>query len=234
MKLDILAIGAHPDDVELGCGATLAKEVSNGKKVGIIDLTRGELGTRGTAETRDEESQEAAKILGIAMRTNMEFADGFFVNNKQHQIELIKQIRKYKPEIVLANSVSDRHPDHGRASSLVSRSAYLSGLAKIETKGMEAWRPKSVYHYIQDYYIKPDFVVDISDHMNTKIKAIQAFKTQFFDPMSTEPETPISGEDFFEFIRARGKEFGRQAGYKYAEGFTTERFLGVQDIMTLD
>ena len=186
MKLDILAMGAHPDDVELGCGATLAKEVSNGKKVGIIDLTRGELGTRGTAETRDEESQEAAKILGVAMRTNMEFADGFFVNNKQHQIELIKQIRKYKPEIVICNAVEDRHIDHGKGSKLVSDACFLSGLLKIDTKcedtdgWQEPWRPKAVYHYIQWKNLSPDIAIDVSDFIDKKIETSILFKMKCY------------------------------------------------------
>ena len=198
MKLDILAIGAHPDDVELGCGATLAKEVANGRKVGIIDLTRGELGTRGTAETRDEESAEAAKILGVAIRTNMEFADGFFLNDKYHQIELIKMIRKYRPEIVLCNAVDDRHIDHGKGSKLVSDACFLSGLLKIATKTededgwQEPWRPTHLYHYIQWKNLEPNLVVDVSGFMAKKEAAVLAYKTQFFDANSKEPETPTS------------------------------------------
>ncbi|MCB0463803.1 MAG: bacillithiol biosynthesis deacetylase BshB1 [Flavobacteriaceae bacterium] len=239
MKLDILAIGAHPDDVELGCGATLAKEISKGKKVGIIDLTRGELGTRGTAETRDEESAESAKILGVVLRTNMEFADGFFVNDKRHQIELIKMIRKYKPEIVLCNAIDDRHIDHGKGSKLVSDACFLSGLLKIDTKiedddnWQEPWRPKHVYHYIQWKNIEPDFVVDVSGFMDKKMKAVLAYKTQFFDAKSKEPETPISSKNFTDSIEYRARDLGRLIGVEHGEGFTTERYVAVDSLYNL-
>lgn len=239
MKLDILAIGAHPDDVELGCGATLAKEVAKGKIVGIIDLTRGELGTRGTAETRDKESKHAADILGVSMRTNMEFADGFFINNKEHQIELIKMIRKYKPEIVLCNAIDDRHIDHGKGSSLVSDSCFLSGLLKIDTKCddydgfQEPWRPKAVYHYIQWKNLEPDVVVDVSGYMNTKMDAVLAYKTQFYDPKSDEPETPISSKNFTDSVKYRARDLGRLIGVEYAEGFTTERYPAVNSLFDL-
>lgn len=239
MKLDILAIGAHPDDVELGCGATLAKEISKGKKVGIIDLTRGELGTRGTAGTRDEESSDSAKILGVAFRTNMEFADGFFVNDKQHQMELIKMIRKYQPEIVLCNAIDDRHIDHGKGSKLVSDACFLSGLIKIDTKienadGLQKpWRPKHVYHYIQWKNIKPDFVVDVSGFMNTKIEAVMAYKTQFFDASSKEPETPISSKNFTDSIAYRARDLGRLIGVEHGEGFTAERYVAVDSLYNL-
>lgn len=239
MKLDILVIGAHPDDVELGCGATIAKEISNGKKVGIIDLTRGELGTRGTAETRDEESKEAAKILGVAVRTNMEFADGFFVNDKYHQIELIKMIRKYKPEIVLCNAIDDRHIDHGKGSSLASDACFLSGLLKIDTKieddedWQEPWRPKHVYHYIQWQNLKPDVVVDVSGFIDTKQAAVLAYKTQFYDAKSNAPETPISSKNFTDSINYRARDLGRLIGAEYAEGFTVERYPAVDSLFDL-
>jgi len=239
MKLDILAIGAHPDDVELGCGATLAKEISKGKKVGIIDLTRGELGTRGTAETRDEESSDSAKILGVAFRTNMEFADGFFVNDKQHQMELIKMIRKYQPEIVLCNAIDDRHIDHGKGSKLVSDACFLSGLLKIDTKiededgWQEPWRPKHVYHYIQWKNIEPDFVVDVSGFIGKKMEAVLAYKTQFFDANSKEPETPISSKNFTDSIAYRARDLGRLIGVEYGEGFTAERYVAVDSLYNL-
>lgn len=239
MKLDILAIGAHPDDVELGCGATLAKEIANGKKVGIIDLTRGELGTRGTAETRDEEAKEAAKILGVAMRTNMEFADGFFVNDKHHQLELIKQIRKYKPELVFCNAIDDRHIDHGKGSKLVSDACFLSGLLKIDTKcedtdgWQDPWRPKAVYHYIQWKNLTPDIAVDVSNYIDKKMEAVLAYKTQFYDPKSKEPETPISSKNFTDSIEYRARDLGRLTGVAYAEGFTVERLTVVDSLFNL-
>jgi len=239
MKLDILAIGAHPDDVELGCGGIIAKEVSKGKKVGIIDLTRGELGTRGTAETRDEESLEAAKILGVSFRNNMGFADGFFINDKLHQIELIKMIRKYRPEIVLCNAVDDRHIDHGKGSSLVSDACFLSGLLKIDTKTddsedwQEPWRPKHIYHYIQWKNLEPDFVVDISGFIKTKLNAVMAYKTQFYDPNSDEPETPISSKNFTDSIEYRARDVGRLVGVEHAEGFTVERHVAVDSLFNL-
>lgn len=239
MKLDILAIGAHPDDVELGCGATIAKEISRGKKVGIIDLTRGELGTRGTAETRDVEAEASAKILGVALRTNMEFADGFFVNDKWHQIELIKMIRKYKPEIVLCNAIDDRHIDHDKGSKLVSDSCFLSGLLKVDTKieddddWQEPWRPKHVYHYIQWKNIEPDFVVDVSGFMDKKMKSVLAYKTQFYDAKSKEPETPISSKNFTDSIEYRARDLGRLIGVEHGEGFTTERYVAVDSLYDL-
>ena len=239
MKLDILAIGAHPDDVELGCGATLAKEIANGKKVGIIDLTRGELGTRGTAETRDVESEDAAKILGVTMRTNMEFADGFFLNDKHHQIELIKQIRKFRPEIVICNAIDDRHIDHGKGSKLVSDACFLSGLIKVDTicedtdGWQEPWRPNAVYHYIQWKDLEPDIVVDVSGFMETKLNAVMAYKTQFFDPDSDEPETPISSKNFTDSIEYRARNLGRMIGVEYGEGYTVERYPAVNSLFDL-
>ena len=239
MKLDILAIGAHPDDVELGCGATIAKEISNGKKVGIIDLTRGELGTRGTAETRDVEADDAANILGVSLRVNMEFADGFFVNDKTHQIELIKQIRKYRPDIVLCNAIDDRHIDHGKGSQLVSDACFLSGLLKVDTKiedddvWQEPWRPKFVYHYIQWKNIEPDIVVDVSGFVDIKMKAVLAYKTQFYDANSKAPETPISSKNFIDSINYRARDLGRIINVEYAEGFTVERYPAVESLFDL-
>ncbi|WP_417876348.1 bacillithiol biosynthesis deacetylase BshB1 [Winogradskyella sediminis] len=239
MKLDILAIGAHPDDVELGCGATLAKEVSRGKKVGIIDLTRGELGTRGTAETRDEEAFNAAKILGVQSRINMRFADGFFTNDKAHQLEIVKMIRYYKPEIIICNAIDDRHIDHPRGSQLVSDACFLSGLKKIETfyndekQSQEPWRPKVVYHYIQWKDIIPDVVVDVSGFMEKKEKSVLAYKTQFFDPNSKEPETPISSKNFTDSVDYRARNLGRLIGVEHAEGYTVERFVAVESLFDL-
>ncbi|GAB4160841.1 MAG: bacillithiol biosynthesis deacetylase BshB1 [Winogradskyella sp.] len=239
MKLDILAFGAHPDDVELGCGATIAKEVANGKRVGIIDLTRGELGTRGTAETRDKESSDAAKFLNVAVRTNMEFADGFFVNDQSHQIELIKELRKYRPEIVLCNAIDDRHIDHARASKLVSDACFLSGLRKIDTQHedgdgwQEPWRPKAVYHYIQWKDLQPDVVVDVTGFIEKKMQAVLAYKTQFFDPESKEPETPISSKNFTDSIIYRARNAGRLIGTEYGEGFTVERYPAVDSLFDL-
>jgi len=239
MKLDILAIGAHPDDVELSCGATIAKEIANGKKVGIIDLTRGELGTRGTAETRDVEAENAKKILGASIRLNMEFADGFFINDKEHQIELIKMIRKYRPDIVLCNAVDDRHIDHPKASELVSDACFLSGLLKIDTKNVdedgwqEPWRPKHVYHYIQWKNIEPDFVVDVSGYLDKKLEAVFAYKTQFHQQDSKEPVTPISTTNFKDSISYRAQDMGRLIGTEHGEGFTVERYVAVKSFYDL-
>ena len=234
MKLDILAFGAHPDDVELGCAGTILKEVALGKKVGIVDLTRGELGTRGTAETRDEEAKTAAKILGVSVRENLAMRDGFFVNDETHQLEVIKMIRKYKPEIVLCNAIDDRHIDHGKGSKLVSDSCFLSGLMKIETsidgEKQQAWRPKVVYHYIQWKNLEPDFVVDITGFEKKKIEAILAYKTQFYDPDSKEPVTPITSKNFLESLNYRAQDLGRLVGVDYAEGFTVERCLAVNSL----
>lgn len=237
MKLDVLAFGAHPDDVELGCGGTIAKEVANGKKVGIIDLTRGELGTRGTAETRDEEACNAAKILGVGMRTNMGFADGFFVNDKEHQLAIIKMIRKYQPEIILCNAIDDRHIDHGKGSQLVSDACFLSGLTKIETEDegvlQNPWRPKQVYHYIQWKNLEPDITVDVSGFIDKKMASVLAYKTQFFDANSKEPETPISSKNFTDSIIYRSRDLGRLIGVEHAEGFTVERYVAVASLFDL-
>ena len=234
MKLDILVFGAHPDDAELGAGATIAMEVDKGKKVGIIDLTRGELGTRGSAEIRDKEASLAAKILGVAIRENLEFADGFFQNNKEHQLAIIQMLRKYKPEIVLCNAINDRHIDHAKGSSLVSDACFLSGLVKIDTKlpgtdvWQEPWRPKNVYHYIQWKNLEPDFVVDVSDYIDNKMEAIAAYASQFYDPNNKEPDTPISSKNFTDSVRYRARDLGRLVGCEYAEGFTVERNIAVK------
>lgn len=237
MKIDILALGAHPDDVELGCGATIAKEIANGKKVGIIDLTRGELGTRGTAETRDLESKNAAEILGVSFRENLKFSDGFFVNDKQHQIAVIKMIRKYQPEIVLCNTIDDRHIDHGKGSQLVSDACFLSGLVKVETKIENnvqlPWRPKQVYHYMQWKNIEPDFVVDVSGFMDKKMESVLAYQTQFYDAKSKEPQTPISSKNFTESVKYRAQDLGRLVGVEYAEGFNVERYVAVDGLFDL-
>lgn len=234
MKLDILAFGAHPDDVELGCSGTILKEISLGKTVGIIDLTRGELGTRGSAEIRDQEAHAAAAILGVSIRENLNMRDGFFVNDEEHQLEIIKKIRKFQPEIVLCNAIDDRHIDHGKGSKLVSDACFLSGLLKIETvldgEIQKPWRPKLVYHYIQWKNIEPDFVVDITGFTDTKIKAILAYSSQFYDPDSKEPESPISSKNFLESLNYRSRDLGRLTGVEHAEGFTVERYLAVNSL----
>ena len=239
MKLDILVFGAHPDDAELGAGATIVKEISNGKKVGIVDLTRGELGTRGSAEIRDQEAKDAANILGVSVRENLEFADGFFINDKQHQLAIIRMVRKYKPEIVLCNAVEDRHIDHGKGSKLVSDACFLSGLIKIDTKmegddhWQEPWRPKQVYHYIQWKNIEPDFVIDVTGYILKKEESILAYSSQFHDPKSNEPETPISSRNFLDSVNYRARDLGRLIGVEHAEGFTVERYPGVQSLYDL-
>lgn len=234
MKLDILAFGAHPDDVELGCSATIAKEISLGKKVGIVDLTHGELGTRGSAELRKLEAAKAAEILGVSARENLGFADGFFVNDKEHQLEIIKMIRKYRPEIVLCNAIDDRHIDHGKGSKLVSDACFLSGLQKIETEiggsQQEKWRPKVVYHYIQWKHIEPDFVVDVTGFIHKKIDAVMAYSSQFFNPKSTEPQTPITSKNFTDSIEYRARDLGRLINVEYAEGYTVERYVAVDSL----
>jgi bacillithiol biosynthesis deacetylase BshB1 len=236
-QLDILAFGAHPDDVELSCGGTIAKEVSLGKKVGIVDLTRGELGTRGSAEIRDRESKQAASILGVSTRENLGFRDGFFRNDEAHQLEIIKILRKHKPKVVLCNAQTDRHIDHGRAASLVHDACFLSGLRKIETvindKPQKIWRPSQVYHYMQWNNDPCDFVVDVSEFMDKKMESILAYSSQFYDKKSNEPETPISSQQFFDSIQNRAADLGRIIDVRYAEGFTTQRQLGVAQISDL-
>lgn len=232
MKLDILAFGVHPDDVELSCGGTLLIEMVHGKKTGIIDLTRGELGTRGTAYTRKEEAAAAASILGVHVRENLEMRDGFFKNDEEHQLQVIQKLRQYKPEIVLCNAVEDRHPDHGRSSRLVSDSCFLSGLRKIETSldgvQQEAWRPKYVFHYIQDRYLNPDFVIDVSSVFEKKLQAIRAYGTQFHNPELDEPQTYISTPGYLDSVIYRHKMFGKMIGVDYAEGFVTEKMIGIE------
>lgn len=232
MKLDLLVFAAHPDDAELSCSGTLLTQIALGKKAGIIDLTEGELGTRGTVETRREEARCSSEILGLSVRENLGLPDGFFENDKTTQLTLIRVLRKYRPDIVLINAREDRHPDHGRGGTLQSRACFLSGLAKIDT-GQAAWRPRLVFHYIQDRYLKPDFVVDITAQWEKKKAAIQAFKTQFFDPQSKEPLTYISHPDFLDFVEARAREMGHHIGVKYGEGFQTDRVLGVRDLSGL-
>lgn len=237
MKLDILAIGAHPDDVEMSCGGTLAKEVAKGKKVGILDLTRGELGTRGSAKIREEEAREAAKILGVVVRDNLGLADGFFENDRASQMELIKIIRKYRPEIVFCNAIDDRHIDHGKGSRLASDACFLSGLRKIETiyegSSQQEWRPKQVYHYIQWKEIKPDVVVDVTGFMDKKLESVHAYKSQFYDVKSNEPETPISSKNTLDSLSYRNRNLGRLIGTEAGEGFTVERYAAVDSIFDL-
>ncbi|HMT96350.1 MAG TPA: bacillithiol biosynthesis deacetylase BshB1 [Ferruginibacter sp.] len=237
MKLDVLAIGAHPDDVELGCAGLLLSEKKLGKKTGIIDLTRGELGTRGTIETRKKEADAASAILQLDARENLGMSDGFFQNDEQHQRKLITAIRKYQPEIIICTAPEDRHPDHGRSSRLIEDAAFLSGLRKIETtengKEQEIWRPKYVFHFIQDRYLTPNFVYDITPFFAKKIEAIKAFKTQFFDENSNEPETYISKPGFLETIEHRARMFGQMIGVDYAEGFISEKMIGISSLNAL-
>jgi bacillithiol biosynthesis deacetylase BshB1 len=237
MKLDILVLASHPDDAELCTGGTLAKHIAMGYKAGIVDFTRGELGTRGTVEIRKQEADRASQILGLSVRENLGFADGFFRNDELHQREVIKVIRKYKPDIVLANAIYDRHSDHGRAAELAADACFLSGLAKIETevdgKKQDAWRPRAVYHYIQSQFITPDLIVDISDYWDVKVASYMAYKSQVFDPESNEPETYISSPQFLKLIEARAVEFGNAIGTKFGEGYTVRRFPGVNNLLDL-
>ncbi len=241
IKLDILAFAAHPDDVELSCAGTLAAHIKNGYKVGVVDLTHGELGTRGNSQLRLEEANASAEYLGLAVRENLGLPDGFFEDNKKNQILVIEKIRKYKPSIVLANAVEDRHPDHGRAADLVKNAWFLAGLSKIktrdneqgQTKEQEPWRPEVLYHYIQSWYIQPDFVVDVTDSWEKKIGSIKKFKSQFFDPASNEPDTYISSKKYINAIEARAIDFGLSIGVQYAEGFTTNKNIGVKNLFDL-
>ena len=234
MKLDVLAFGVHPDDIELSCGGALLVEKKGGKKTGIIDLTQGELGTRGTAETRMDESTQAGLILKVDARENLKMKDGFLLNDESHQRRIVEMIRKYQPEIIFCNATEDRHPDHGRSASLVSDSSFLSGLVKIETNSagerQKPWRPKYVFHYIQDRYLKPDFVLDISDVFEQKIEAVRAYRTQFFNPDVEGPQTYISTPGFIESIVYRAKMFGKLIGVEYAEGFTTAKAIGIKSL----
>jgi N-acetylglucosamine malate deacetylase 1 len=237
MKLDILVLAAHPDDAELGCGGTILKHVSLGHKVGIADFTRGELGTRGTPQTREREAADSSRILGLSARENLNLPDGFFQNERTHQLAVIQAVRKYQPEIVLANAIYDRHSDHGRASDLAHDACFLSGLAKIETlqegKPQAAWRPKALYHYIQSQLIQPDLIVDISGFWDKKMDAVRAFKTQFYDPGSKEAETYVSNPDFLRMLEARATEFGHAIGVRYGEGYTVGRFIGVNSLFDI-
>jgi N-acetylglucosamine malate deacetylase 1 len=238
MKLDILAIGVHPDDVELGCSGTLLKAISQGKKIGLLDLTRGELGTRGNAKIREQEAAEAAKLMRALVRENAKMDDGFFRQSRKNIMKIVRVIRKYQPEIVLANALVDRHPDHARAAKLTSDACFIAGLSKVEsidTKGnmQEKWRPKAVYHYIQDHHLKPDFAIDITPFFDKKMALIQTFKSQFYDSDSKEPESPISSQNFMESIKAKNRVFGRSIGADFAEGFNVERTPGVKDLFDL-
>ncbi len=237
MKLDILVFAAHPDDAELGCGGTIIQQVEAGKKVGIIDLTQGELGTRGDVDTREKESQKANEVMGVIVRENLLMADGFFSHSSQNLLKIVEMVRKYRPEIVLANSVTDRHPDHGKAARLVSEACFLSGLIKVETtvkgKWQEKWRPKNVYHYVQDRMIDPDFVIDITTSYEKKMEAIKCYASQFYNPESKEENTPISSKEFLFFLEARAREFGRSAGVEFGEGFVSDKKIGVKDIWSL-
>jgi bacillithiol biosynthesis deacetylase BshB1 len=233
MKLDILVFGAHPDDVELGCGGTVIKEVQNGKKVGIIDLTRGELGTRGAADIRDKESKIATNLMGVLVRENMNFKDGFFKNDEEHKLKIIRKIRQYRPDIIITNAFSDRHPDHPRSSQITIDASFLSGLEKIET-GQKIWRPRSIYHYIQFNNLTPEVVVDISKQMGLKIKAVKAYKSQFYNAASDESKTIISSKDFLESVKYRAKDLGRQSNCRYAEGFITHQLPKIDSLLDIN
>lgn len=237
MKLDILAIGVHPDDVELSCAGTLLHHIQMGKKVGILDLTAGELGTRGSAEIRMKEAEAASRMMGAAVRVNLGMADGFFEYDKENLLEIIEIIRLFQPDIILTNTISDRHPDHGRAAKLTADACFYSGLIKIETQWEDEvqapWRPKAVYHYVQDYYLEPDFVVDITPYVEKKIEIIQCYKTQFYDPDSKENNTPISTKSFMELVTGKAQLLGRPAGFEYAEAFTKTRTVGVKNLFDL-
>ncbi|MFN6946067.1 MAG: bacillithiol biosynthesis deacetylase BshB1 [Cytophagaceae bacterium] len=237
MKLDILVMAAHPDDAELGCSGTIFSHIAKGKKVGIVDFTRGELGTRGNADLRLQEASEASKILGLAVRENLNLRDGYFEVNEETINSLIKVIRTYQPEIVLANAMEDRHPDHGKGAELAYRACFLSGLAKISTEcngvKQEAWRPKQLLHYIQDKHLTPDLIVDVSDFWEQKLEAIKAFKSQFYNPDSDEPDTYISSRNFLEVVEARAMEYGHYIGAKYGEGFTSRKSIGVKNLFDL-
>lgn len=238
IKLDILVLPVHPDDAELGCAGVILKHIAMGKKVGIADITRGELGTRGTAEIRAKEAAAAAEILGLTVRENIGLPDGFFQNTPEYQLKVIEVIRKYQPDIIITNAYHDRHPDHGRASSLVEESSFLAGLRRIETtfegKQQEPWRPNMVLHFIQDRYIEPDIVIDVTEHWDKKIASIMAYGSQFYNPeWKGEPQTYISSPDFIRIIEGRAMEFGKSINAKYAEGFTSRKILGVDNLFSL-
>jgi bacillithiol biosynthesis deacetylase BshB1 len=237
VKVDILVLAAHPDDAELGCAGTILKHISYGHKVGVVDFTRGELGTRGTPETRAAEAADAAKIMGLSVRDNLGLPDGFFLNDKHHQLQVVTAIRKYQPEIVLANAIHDRHPDHRRGAELAFEACFLAGLAKVQTadqgKQQQPWRPKNVYHYVQSQFIKPDFVIDVTPFWEKKMEAIRAYKTQFYDPSSKEAETYISKPGFLDMLQSRAVEYGHAIGAKYGEGFTVRKYIGVKSLFDL-
>lgn len=238
MKLDILAFASHPDDVELGCAGTLISHIAAGKKVGIVDLTEGELGTRGTPEIRLQEAKDAADIMGVEVRDNLGMADGFFQNDREHQLQVIRKIRQYRPDIVLANAIHDRHPDHGRGSELVTEACFKAGLKMIATTDeegntQEAWRPSAIYHFIQDRLITPNIVVDVTPFWEKKMETIRAFKSQFYNPTDTTPNTYISSPEFLNFVESRAQELGHAIGVKYGEGFTTDRLIGTRNLFDL-
>ncbi len=238
MKLDILVFAAHPDDAELGCSGTILYHIAKGYNVGIVDFTSGELGTRGSGELRLIEANNASKVLGLSMRENLGFRDGFFVNDEQHQLKLIEIIRKYQPEIVLANAPDDRHPDHGRAAKLTTDACFFAGLSKIETFENNGnlqthWRPKNLFHYIQDMYLEPDFVIDITEFWDKKIESIKAFKSQFYDPNNMEAPSYISSLDFFNFLEGRARHVGHPAGFTFGEGFLKSRIFGVDSLFSI-
>jgi len=237
MKLDLLVIAAHPDDAELAAGGTIVSNVAKGRKVGIVDLTRGEMGTRGTPEIRLKEAAEAADVMGVSVRINLAFEDVFFVNDREHQLAIAKEIRKYRPDVVIANAVTDRHPDHGKGASLIAQACFIAGLKRVETEvdgqTQEPWRPRNVYHMIQSNFIDPDFVLDVSEHWDKKMEAVKAYKSQFYDPKSKEPETFISTPAFMNLIESRGVEMGQPVGFKYAEGFTISKRIGLKDLFDL-
>jgi bacillithiol biosynthesis deacetylase BshB1 len=235
MKLDVLAFGSHPDDVELGCSGTLINEVKRGKKVGVIDLTQGELGTRGTIETRYQEAADAAKIMGVAVRENLKMRDGFFTNDEAHQMQVVRMLRKYQPEVVIANILEDRHPDHGRGGWLLYDACFLSGLRQVKTiddegRSQEKWRPKMLLHYIQDRFYEPDIIIDVTDAWEQRMKSIRAYKTQFYDPNSNEPQSYLSNPEFIEALAARARLLGKRIGVKYAEGFVSKKNIGIKDL----
>lgn len=232
-KVDLLVISAHPDDAEISAAGTIIKSVKEGKTVALVDLTQGELGTRGNAELRMAEAENASRVMGTHFRENLEMADCFFTDTPENKMRVIDAIRKYRPEIVFTNSLRDRHPDHARAAKLVADCCFYAGLPKIKTN-YEAWRPRALYHFNQDYYNTPDFVIDITEHMDKKIEALKSFSSQFFDPNAEDPKTPISGEEFFDFVKGRALDFGRLAGYQYGEGFVASRPIGMRDVFNLD